>query len=167
MSRAGDPPELAEREVAVHQLTLREWTPPELTLRAVVSTGTYVRALARDIGRALGCGAHLGALRRTRIGPFEVEQALAADALEPGTPLPAAAALDPARALAWLPARELGREEASRAAAGGAVPRGTILDPELPEGPREGTPVRLLWEGRLLGVAEAASGKLIPRKVLA
>lgn len=63
------------RPVSVHELTLTDWTPPELTLRMAVSSGTYVRSIAHDLGQALGVGAHLVDLERTAVGLFRVAEA--------------------------------------------------------------------------------------------
>ncbi|GIX08237.1 MAG: hypothetical protein KatS3mg115_2640 [Candidatus Poribacteria bacterium] len=68
---------------------LLEWTPPELRIRIVCSRGTYVRTLAHEIGRRLGCGGHLAELVRTRSGPFRLEEAVPLDrvlAVPPGGP---------------------------------------------------------------------------------
>jgi tRNA pseudouridine55 synthase len=77
--RAGEDVELTAREVTVSQFDLGELRPADglLDVDAVVtcSSGTYIRALARDLGAALGCGAHLTRLRRTRVGPFGIAQA--------------------------------------------------------------------------------------------
>ncbi|HSD88594.1 MAG TPA: tRNA pseudouridine(55) synthase TruB, partial [Kofleriaceae bacterium] len=72
----------APREVTIHALQLLEWSPPEATLDVECSKGTYVRTLAADLGEALGCGAHLAALRRTASGAFDVDDAATLDALE-------------------------------------------------------------------------------------
>ncbi len=69
--RAGQTVELAPRQVTVHSLTVRRCGQAELQAEVVCSSGTYVRALARDLGAALGVGAHLSALRRVRVGPFD------------------------------------------------------------------------------------------------
>ena len=75
-ARAGTPIEVAPRAVVVHALELVAFGgPAEVKLRVHCSKGTYVRALARDLGRALGVGAHLTALRRTRSGPFALSEA--------------------------------------------------------------------------------------------
>lgn len=74
-ARAGIEVERAPRRVTIHQLELLQATAETLTLRVGCSKGTYIRSLAIDLGRLLGCGAHLTALRRTRIGPFAVEGA--------------------------------------------------------------------------------------------
>ncbi|HTZ43528.1 MAG TPA: tRNA pseudouridine(55) synthase TruB [Jatrophihabitans sp.] len=116
--RAGEDVVLAERPVTVSRFELL--ADPEyhdnycdIPVEVDCSSGTYVRALARDLGERLGVGGHLTALRRTRVGPFTLDQALTLDALaelaDPITlPLPAAlAAAMPTRALAEDEAREL------------------------------------------------------------
>lgn len=76
----------AARRVTIHELALDLVGPNEVRLRLRCSKGTYVRTLAEDLGAALGCGGHLSALRRTGVGPFAVEDAVALDALEAATP---------------------------------------------------------------------------------
>lgn len=73
--RAGEQVQLEARAVTVHRLALLARRGDELDVTVECTTGTYVRALARDLGEALGVGAHLTALRRTRVGPFELGQA--------------------------------------------------------------------------------------------
>lgn len=73
--RAGEHVELAARPVTVHALTLRERRGDDLDLHVRCSSGTYVRALARDLGAALGVGAHLTRLRRTAVGAYDLTQA--------------------------------------------------------------------------------------------
>jgi tRNA pseudouridine55 synthase len=75
-ARAGETVEVAARAVTVHELALVAWGGPEaVALRVRCSKGTYVRSLAFDLGRALGVGAHVTALRRTRSGPFALAAA--------------------------------------------------------------------------------------------
>lgn len=78
-ARAGEHVELAAREVTIHEFALLEvrrgGARIDLDVRVVCSSGTYIRALARDLGGALGVGGHLTALRRTRVGPFDVADA--------------------------------------------------------------------------------------------
>ena len=74
-ARAGEPVELEPRRVAIHELSLTAYEPPHARIAMRVSTGTYVRAIARDLGRALGCGAHVTAMRRTAIGRVRAEDA--------------------------------------------------------------------------------------------
>lgn len=165
-ARAGEEVELPREEVRVERLELLSWEPPDARVRAEVGTGTYIRALARDLGRELGCGAHLRALRRTAVGPFGVERAAPPSALEEGT-VPPSSWLTPAEALAWLPSRRLEAEEARRVGHGSRVPEGRIDAPSLGEPPGDpgGLPVALVREGRLVAVAERLDGQLQPRKV--
>lgn len=84
MARAGETVELAEREVTIHALDLVEWdgTEPDrpvAVLDVICSAGTYIRALARDLGESLGSAAYLGALTRTASGPFVLADAVPLD----------------------------------------------------------------------------------------
>ncbi len=83
VARAGGRPELAPRRVVVRALIPTGWDPPDLRLTIRCSKGTYVRALARDLGRACGSRAYVSRLRRTRIGDFRLEEAVTAAAFEP------------------------------------------------------------------------------------
>ena len=76
LARQGKDIEVAPRRVTIHDLRLETLSLPEVTLRIVCSRGTYIRALARDLGNDLRCGAFVRALRRTRIGDFRVEEAM-------------------------------------------------------------------------------------------
>ncbi|HEY7026217.1 MAG TPA: tRNA pseudouridine(55) synthase TruB [Gemmatimonadales bacterium] len=102
LARRGMMVELAESDVTVHQLDLVEFLYPELVFRTRVSAGTYVRALARDIGEVLGTGAHLTALRREAIGTLRIEQALSLEVLSPETPI-----MTPLSVLGHLPRVDL------------------------------------------------------------
>lgn len=82
LARAGETVELATRRVTVHGLTLVEATPDAATFSASVSKGTYIRSLARDIAVALGTVGHVKMLRRTKAGPFTLEQAISLDKFE-------------------------------------------------------------------------------------
>jgi tRNA pseudouridine55 synthase len=151
LARRGQAVELAEVPVTVHRLELLAWTPPEVTFRAVVSAGTYIRALARDLGDALDVGAHLTALRREAIGSLRVEDAIPLDAVVPGVPL------IPARhVLADLPAVEL--DAAGRA----AVRHGRAVRGEQPGGQT----VVLASGEDVVAVARADDGWLRPTVVL-
>jgi tRNA pseudouridine55 synthase len=150
-ARRGEAVELAARPVEIEALVLEDWTPPDLRFRATVSAGTYVRSIARDVGEALGCGAHLVALTRTAVGPYRLEDARAAEAVT-------AADLRPATQLvASLPSREL--DEAAHE----AVVHGRSIPAQGEEGPQ----VALLHAGRLVAVAEVEGGVLKPRIVVA
>ena len=82
LARKGEAVEAPEREVTIEALTLLDWAPPRLTLDVRCSKGTYIRALARDLGRALGCRAYLAGLRRTASGPFTLRRAVTLEELE-------------------------------------------------------------------------------------
>ncbi|MBE0608598.1 MAG: tRNA pseudouridine(55) synthase TruB [Dehalococcoidia bacterium] len=82
VARAGETPRLEPRPVAVHTLSLSAVSPGHLAIELHCGPGTYVRSLARDIGAALGCGGHLGSLRRHTAGPFRVEAATTLEGLE-------------------------------------------------------------------------------------
>lgn len=74
MARKGKEVEIKPKELVIDEIELLSFDLPEIRIRVVCSKGTYIRALARDIGEALGSGAHLTALRRTRVGDIRVEQ---------------------------------------------------------------------------------------------
>ena len=76
MARKGKTVELQAKELVIDAIELLAFAPQKITVRVVCSKGTYIRALARDIGVALGSGAHLTALRRTRVGSVRVEDCL-------------------------------------------------------------------------------------------
>jgi tRNA pseudouridine55 synthase len=80
-ARRGETVELAAREVQVHRLEMTEWSSPDARLFIVCSSGTYVRSIARDLGRSLGSAAHLAALRRLAIGALDVADAIGIEAL--------------------------------------------------------------------------------------
>lgn len=80
-ARAGEQVEIGVRPVTVHALDIIDWSPPKLRLRAVVGSGTYIRALARDIGEASGSAAYLHSLVRVRSGPFHLASAVTLDTL--------------------------------------------------------------------------------------
>ncbi|MGY1857419.1 tRNA pseudouridine(55) synthase TruB [Modestobacter sp. SYSU DS0290] len=128
--RAGEEVELAARSVTVHSIDVHRVTRPtpdlvDVEVTVSCSTGTYIRAIARDVGAALGVGGHLTVLRRTSSGPFDTGQARpveeAAGALgERGSGPGVLALADAARAV--FPARELTAEEAVALGYGQRVP---------------------------------------------
>ncbi len=76
MAREGEEVDLSPRIIQVYNLELLEWAPPEAVIDVYCSSGTYVRSLAHDLGEALGCGAHLVGLRRTKSGRFTLRDAV-------------------------------------------------------------------------------------------
>ena len=81
-ARRGDVIEAPERDVEVHGIEILEIAPDRLSLRVTCGSGTYVRSLVRDLGEALGCGAHVGALRRLWVDPFRQPRMYTLDALQ-------------------------------------------------------------------------------------
>ena len=175
VARRGESVELEPVRVEVFELRLLDFEPPLARIAARVSTGTYLRALARDIGRHLGCLGHLTRLRRTAVGPFAVADALPAERLggAGGSALSDARGgwwLSPAEALAWLPRRRLADDEAANVRSGAPVGEGRVEPGEPagdggPSAAEEALPVVLLHGGRLLAVAAQDGSLLRPRKV--
>jgi len=76
MAREGEEVDLQPRKINVYSLELLEWAPPEAVIDVYCSSGTYIRSLANDLGKVLGCGAHLVGLRRTKSGRFTLRDAV-------------------------------------------------------------------------------------------
>jgi tRNA pseudouridine55 synthase len=164
LARDGEAVELAPRPIEVHHLELVE-TPDSdhSVLAAECGKGTYVRALARDMGRALGCFGHVTALRRTAVGPFAEQNAIALETLQrmaPDDPMIAAAALLPVEAgLAALPALRVSSADAGRLARGQAV---LLRGRDAPV--MEGW-VSVSAQGGLVALAQVEKGELRPRRI--
>lgn len=157
-ARAGDALELAPRPIEVLAADLLALDPAARTwtIRVRVSKGTYVRALARDLGRALGSAAHLAALRRTRAGLLSLEDAVPLDDVLEDCEQGRVASLfaDPLAVLG-LPALE---GDARRIATGAPL--------DLPAGMPEGALVAVTLDGRLAGVYRADADALRPRAIV-
>ena len=150
LARRGKGVDPADVPVTVHQAALVRWSAPDVTFRVTVSPGTYVRAIARDLGQRLEVGGHLTALRRETIGGLSVADAVSLDQLT-------RAALVPVRAvLRHLPAVEL--DEPSRVAVSHGRP---VPAADGPEGH-----VALLHAGEVVAVAQGGDGWLRPAVVL-
>lgn len=151
MARRGEAVELPEVPVTVYATEALEVRPPLVVFRVVASAGTYIRALARDLGERLGVGGHLTALRREAIGGLRVDDAVPADRIADTVPL-----LPPQAVLRGMPAVELDAAGVTDAAHGRllAAPAGA-----------DGR-VLLMHEGRLVAIARAAAGRLQPEVVL-
>jgi tRNA pseudouridine55 synthase len=150
--RRGEGVALAPEPVTVFSFDVVRRSGADVDFEVLVGSGTYVRALARDLGEALGCGAHLTALRRTEVGPWTVDGAVPLAAIENGT----AELLPPAAALPHLPHRAMTIEERTLIRTGRAIPGHQA----------ETGPVALLAEEQLVAVAEPVGGALQPRVVL-
>jgi len=137
LHRAGVAVEMPLRRSIVYEASLRRFDPPEVELELLVSSGTYIRAIADSLG------GHCVTLRRTAVGPFRVESADDDRVLPPRDALP------------FLPEVELSDTDAERVSTGREV-----------EGSGEG-PVRLVHGSRLLAVGRATGGSIHPETVLA
>jgi len=179
LARRGEEAERSLREVEIYELRVTEINPPALGLYIECSKGTYIRTLGHDIGGELGCGAHVAALRRTRSGPFSIDEALPLTEVEVLLrqrrlkqhliPL--------AQAMGFLPVMEVGETAALQISHGqviavtGSVPQGGRQEvpqgvpqggqgegrKELPQGgQKEAEVVRVVTkkEGGLVAVAE-------------
>ncbi len=157
-ARAGIAVERKPRDIEILQLALVEWHSPDAVLDVLCSKGTYVRVLAEDIGRELGCGAHLAGLRRTATGGFGIAEAIPLERLEAMDDGARVAALRPASTLLRdLPALRLSAAEAARFRQGAAVPA-----------PGLGDSACAVFAGdELLGVADVTGGIAQPRRVVA
>ena len=157
-ARAGEVIELAPRPVTIHSLTLSDFKIPSFTMTVTCSKGTYIRVLAEDIGRAIGCGGMLTGLRRIGVGTFDLSGAIALDALE-ALPLDRRRdCLMPADGLvSVLPLLTL-EDAAAR-----LVTTGRRLQVQAKPG------LHRLYNrnGRFLGLGEALDGELIPRRLMA
>lgn len=158
-ARAGVQIERAPRQVRIDRLALVAWHPDRPAVVVDCSKGTYVRVLAEDIGAALGCGAHLAALRRTRVGALDLSNALTLAQLEQMDVEQRRACLLPVDALiAAVPRIDLGDAQARRFCHGNAVDAIGPAGRCRVYGPDE----------KLLGVAEMDQhGVLSPRRLLA
>ena len=170
MARAGETVTLAERQVTIHALTLVTWNDsdpqrPIAVLDVACSAGTYVRALARDLGERLGTGAYLGALRRTEAGPFPEGDALPLDAVR------TAAAEDPAAVARLLLPIDTGLDRFPEVRLTpdeiDAVARGQFIRPAAGFEPGAERYRLRGPDGALAAIAiEAPGGRLAPDKVL-
>jgi tRNA pseudouridine55 synthase len=151
LARRGEAAARPATPVTVHSLEVLRWEVDRLDLEVRCSAGTYVRAVARDLGERLGTGAHLVALRRTRSGSFGLEQAV------PGSELDARAAeslLPMAALLPELPAVRVG-EHGRR-----LVGHGRDLGPDAIDGPFPGAALRLV---RVLDASGGLIALAVPR----
>lgn len=149
-ARRGERVTLPPVPVTVHGLDLVGWMPPYVTFRAVVSPGTYIRALARDLGERLGVGGHLTALRREAIGQLHVDQATPLERLGPEALRPLA------QVLTHLPSVPLSPEEGEAIRHGRPIERPGLGSGELV----------LVEDGRVVGLARSDGERLRPAVVL-
>jgi tRNA pseudouridine55 synthase len=163
LARDGEAVDIAPRQVEIHHLELTETPDPDhATLLAECGKGTYVRALARDMGRALGCLGHVVGLRRTAVGPFGEDVAVSLDALQrlrSGEAIERAALLPVEAGVGALPALQVSSSDAGRLARGQAV----LLRGR--DAPVMGGWVSVSSGGALIALAQVEKGELRPRRI--
>jgi tRNA pseudouridine55 synthase len=152
LARRGAAVPLAPARVAVHRFTLAARRGQDLWFDAEVGSGTYLRALARELGVALGCGAHLLELRRTAVGPHRVADAVPLDDARVGP----VALLPPAAAVAHLPRAPVDAGAVRRLVHGQAI--------EAAQSGGDG-PVALMFHDLLVAVARTRAGWWHPEAV--
>jgi tRNA pseudouridine55 synthase len=175
LAREGRAVDLEPVSVSIHHLEITYCAAPDVHLDITCSSGTYIRAIARDLGAALGVGAHLTALRRTAVGSHSVADAISADDLEAMVHAHSAAhraaaatdviasAFDALRsglittldALGTMPRIDLSADDAALVRHGRTVTRDDAVDGIL----------RLVAGGELIAIAHAEGGRIRPRKV--
>jgi tRNA pseudouridine55 synthase len=171
LARRGETVELAPRDVVIHALTMLEWdgsdpARPVAIVDVRCSAGTYIRALARDLGAQLGSGAYLGALIRTASGGFRLEDAVSFEELRAHAadgPAGIARALRPVDAgLEHLPHAPVTTDEVRR------LGEGLVTAPKTPLALRDAALVLAVApDGSIAAVCGAVAGALHPHKVLA
>ena len=167
LAREGREVERKARRVVIKQLELRAFRPgkkAEVDIYLECSKGTYVRSIAEDLGKALGCGAHVGALRRTRAGPFEIADSVTLNTLEALKSNEQVAAMDklllPAdTALGGLPLVKLSESGGFYLRQGQPV--------QVPNAPCNGMVRVALETGEFLGIGEILDdGRVAPRRLI-
>jgi tRNA pseudouridine55 synthase len=169
LARAGLTVERPARRVTVHRFELLAFEPdpggeneraaPRARVSIACSKGTYVRALARDLGTSLGCGAHVTSLRRVQAGPFAISMAIPLAELDAARARQALIA--PAEAIAHLPGAHVPAERLREVANGRVMPWAAIAAHEAPT-----DPLRLLTPGgELLAIARIRGGEVAYERV--
>jgi tRNA pseudouridine55 synthase len=165
LARDGEVVEIAPREIEIHSLRLVEEQADSAVFEAECGKGTYVRAIARDLGRDLGCRGHVTALRRAAVGGFDEGDAVTPDELRAmqegsgGMPPIEDALLPVETALEDLPSVSVSRHDAGRLARGQSV----ILRGR--DAPVFAGPAAILSGGTLVALAELEGGELVPKRI--
>jgi tRNA pseudouridine55 synthase len=158
-ARKGEEVVLKQVEVTIHSLELLKYEWPDVELRASVSTGTYIRSLARDLGKKLGTEAHCAALRRERIGAFDVRNARTLEELQAAAPehrIADSGMLSMLELVPHLAAQELSEADVAH------IRHGRKVATALTAGP-----IALVQGKELLAIAEVAEGMAQPTVVFA
>lgn len=157
LAREGEIVEIAPRAVTIHALAISAHEGTSTTFETRCGKGTYVRAIARDLGRALGCYGHVTALRRTRVGPFVESDSVALEALEEAET--AIAALRRVEAgLGELTRVLVDRSDAAR------LRRGQSMLLRGAEAPRDGE-AYAACSGVVIAIGAIENGELVPARV--
>ena len=158
LARDGETVDLVARNVEIHALRLLSMTADESVFEAECGKGTYIRAIARDMGRFLGCYGHITALRRTRVGPFIEMDSTPFHALEPD-----GAASDALRSvesgLTELDCIVMSRDQALR------IRRGQSVILRGRDAPAEGGPYYTTCDGTVLAIGMVERGEFVPHRV--
>jgi tRNA pseudouridine55 synthase len=158
LARAGIAVERAPRRVRVDAFELIEYALPRLRVRVACGSGTYVRSLAADVGETLGCGGHVEALVRTRVGSLRLAEAVPWAVIQEGDAAALTAAVLPAdQAVAHLPPVRLSPDAGRRLAQGRLVPRSECAPVELHTA---STPCRVYAGAHFLGIGESSAAGL-------
>ena len=152
LARQGETFALPAKTIEIHELLIREVAPPYLRLSVTCSSGTYVRALGRDLGRAVGSPLTMSFLTRTKLGPFLISEARTIEEIREQ---PEEAVLSPQAFLTDVTAVELGEREAARFLLGQRLSR---------RGAADGM-AAVSCGARFLGMGTVAGGVLHPKKV--
>ncbi len=151
LARQGRAVDLKPATVTIDRVTVVEYAPPLVSWRAVVGPGTYLRALARDLGESLGTGGHLVELRRESVGPFHVHDAVPLASLTGAEPL-----IEPLALLGTMPRVTVSEEEAGWLRQGRRVGETT-----------GGGSAALVLNGQLVAIGTATDGAWQPVLVMA
>lgn len=176
-ARAGIEVDLAPVPITIHEVRVIDVRLPDVEFEVLCSAGTYVRAIARDLGRSLGIGGHLRALRRTAIGQHRVEGAVPLDQLGDDAAV-SAAWMRPLDAVAHLPRVDIDADDLARITHGMSVPAPVGLDrgaagaglgasAESASGSVAAARIAVTHDGRLVAIAQVSEGDLLPKKVFA
>jgi tRNA pseudouridine55 synthase len=153
LARAGKEIRSKLRTITIHSIRLLEWQSPVLVIEVYCSKGTYIRTLAEDIGRSIGCGAHVTALRRCKAGPFTLSAVHTLESLQEQSLDALDALLIPAdQAIAGLPRFDIDEEQRRRLRQGQTV--------HVAGGPHE-QPLRVYCGEEFIGIAS-----ITPERVL-
>ena len=158
LARDGQQFEIAAREIVVHRLELMSHTPDEAMFEAECGKGAYVRAIARDLGRALGCYGHVSLLRRTRVGPFHSDVGVTFAQLEAGGEALASALLSVEAGLSDMQRVQVDRDGAA------ALRRGQRLIVRGSAAPQEGAAYAVCF-GTPVAVGQVENGEFVSTRV--